>query len=111
MKGYIGVTSREWFMYLSNENHFGEVNFWRKNTNNFKLLTMGEPLFFIVKNEKGVKGERAVLGKAKPISEMAENEETKVEDIVLVCSNCHRMLHRKRPWLTINELKELLVQK
>ncbi|MDO6448998.1 HNH endonuclease [Oceanobacillus profundus] len=44
----------------------------------------------------------------RPISEMTENEETKVDDIALVCANCHRMLHRKRPWLTINKLKELL---
>lgn len=39
---------------------------------------------------------------------MAEGEETKIEDIAIVCSNCHRMLHRKRPWLSINELKQLL---
>lgn len=289
MKGYIGVTSRDWFTYLANANYDGEINFWRKNTNNFRVLEEGEPFFFLVKNEKGVRGERAVLGKAtfvryevltvdgawnkygngngdenkgsfitrmnemfetdklsgkigciiltdfqvfdnpvylstidiefassvvsgksinedeintileygfgtvdkimrkfieldrigvteddegfpegklklkqhlvrernpeviklakeryleehgklvcevcgfdfkeqygdigegyieghhtKPISEMAENEKTKVEDIALVCANCHCMLHRKRPWLTINELKELLVQK
>ncbi|MDM5358814.1 hypothetical protein [Peribacillus sp. ACCC06369] len=64
MKGYIGVTSREWFKYLSNKNNVGEVNFWRKNTNHFNVLTTEEPYFFIVKNENGVKGERAVLGKA-----------------------------------------------
>ncbi|WP_232713355.1 HNH endonuclease [Bacillus xiapuensis] len=45
----------------------------------------------------------------KPISEMVDNEVTKVEDIVLVCANCHCMLHRKRPWFSINELKNLLV--
>ncbi len=44
----------------------------------------------------------------KPISEMSENEQTKVEDIALVCANCHRMLHRKRPWLSITELKNLI---
>jgi len=286
MKGYIGVTSREWFTYLSQNNNIDEVNFWRKNTNNFRVLTEGESFFFLVKNEKRNKGERVVLGKAiferfevlsvdeawnkygigngdeskdsfmrrmnemfetdtnngqigciilsdfklfdnavylsnvgiefknsvvsgkgisatevntineyafgkvesfmrrlneannigftedddgfpegklilkqhlvrernskvikfakeqfiqqhgklfceickfdfiacygdigegyieghhtKPVSEMTENDETKVEDIALVCANCHRMLHRKRPWLTINELKELL---
>lgn len=289
MKGYIGVTAREWFTYLSNSNGMNEVNFWRKNTNNFNVLTTGEPFYFLVKNEIGVRGERAVLGKAtferfevltvseawnkygngngdeskdsfiarmnemfetdtnngqigciilsdfkpfdnavylsevgiefknsvvsgkgitetevniineygfgtvgsvmrklneannigfteddegfpegklilkqhlvrernseviklakerfkqrhgklycevcgfdfvehygdigegyieghhtKPVSEMNENEETKVEDIALVCANCHRMLHRKRPWLSINELKQLLVRK
>jgi hypothetical protein len=286
VNGYIGVTSREWFGYLSVSVGINEVNFWRKNTANFNVLKQGEPFFFLVKNEKGVQGERTVLGKAtyerfevltvneawgryrtsngdedknsfitrmnemfetdkhngrigciilsdfqafnnpvylshiniefknsivsgkaisktevnaileygftnvsnvmrklseidrigyteddegfpegklklkqhlvrernpeviklakelfierhsklfcevcdfdfvehygelgegyieghhtKPISEMAENEETKVEDISLVCANCHRMLHRKRPWLSISELKQLL---
>lgn len=287
MKGYIGVTTREWFTYLSNNEGVNEVNFWRKNTNKFNVLTAGEPFFFLAKNEKSIKGERAVLGKAtyerfevltvneawdrygqgngdedkegfmtrinsmfetdtdngeigciilsdfqpfvtpvylsetdiefqnsvvsgksitetevntiyeygfntvgtimrklneansigfteddegfsegklilkqhlvrernteviklakecflqrhgklfcevcefdfkahygdigegyieghhtKPISEMAENEQTKVEDIALVCANCHRMLHRKRPWLSLSELKGLLI--
>ncbi len=35
-------------------------------------------------------------------------EETKPEDITMVCANCHRMLHRKRPWLTIDELTKLI---
>ncbi|CRK80382.1 HNH endonuclease [Neobacillus massiliamazoniensis] len=287
MRGYIGVTSREWFTYLSGLDNLTEVNFTRKNTNNFNVLTQGEPFFFLVKNELGVSGERAVMGRAiferfekltvdegwdkygkangdgskerfiarrqdmfgnnvdlseigciilsdfqsfnnpvylsdigvlfknsivsgkgitdtevtaileygfttvgnvmrklneadrigftddeegfpegklklkqhlarernpeviklamerflqrhgklicevckfdfkarygeigdgyieghhtKPISEMGEDEETKVEDIALVCSNCHSMLHRKRPWLSVNQLKELFV--
>lgn len=64
LEGYIGVTSREWFTYLSKKEQTGEVNFWRKNTNNFKQLSKGDPFFFLVKNEKGIKGERAVLGTA-----------------------------------------------
>lgn len=43
-----------------------------------------------------------------PVSELSEGHKTKVEDIALVCSNCHRMLHRKRPWLTKEQLKRLL---
>ncbi|MEI4623927.1 HNH endonuclease [Bacillus cereus] len=46
----------------------------------------------------------------KPISEKNKNEVTKVEDTVLVCSNCHRMLHHKRPWLSANQLKDLLAK-
>jgi len=43
-----------------------------------------------------------------PVSELhSGGEETKKEDIALVCSNCHRMLHRRRPWLSIGELKSL----
>lgn len=43
-----------------------------------------------------------------PISDLNENQKTKLEDIVLVCSNCHRMLHRKRPWLKVDQLKKLI---
>jgi len=43
-----------------------------------------------------------------PISELKGEVKTKVEDIALVCSNCHRMLHRKRPWLKMPELKKLI---
>lgn len=32
----------------------------------------------------------------KPLSEITEEVKTKVEDLALVCSNCHRMLHRKK---------------
>ncbi|MCO5235222.1 MAG: HNH endonuclease [Chitinophagaceae bacterium] len=42
-----------------------------------------------------------------PISELTEETATKIEDLALVCSNCHRMLHRRRPWLTIDNLKAI----
>ncbi|PEP90539.1 restriction endonuclease [Bacillus toyonensis] len=40
-----------------------------------------------------------------PVSELKEGSVTKVEDIIMVCANCHRMLHRKRPWLSKDSLK------
>jgi hypothetical protein len=43
-----------------------------------------------------------------PISELSEETVTRVEDMILVCSNCHRMLHRRRPWITIGELHNFL---
>jgi predicted HNH restriction endonuclease len=46
-----------------------------------------------------------------PISNLTEETPTKVEDIALVCSNCHRMLHRRRPWLTLPELSKMNKQK
>ncbi|WP_242977147.1 HNH endonuclease [Clostridium botulinum] len=46
----------------------------------------------------------------KPVSELKEGEKTKVEDIVLLCSNCHKMIHRKRPWLSREKLKTLIVK-
>jgi putative restriction endonuclease len=43
-----------------------------------------------------------------PVSELIEGQETRVEDIGMVCANCHRMLHRRRPWLRLDELKKVL---
>lgn len=44
----------------------------------------------------------------KPVSEMKEGEKTNVKDLAFVCANCHRMLHRRRPWLTIENLGKLI---
>ncbi len=44
----------------------------------------------------------------KPVSAIQENESTKLVDLILLCSNCHRMVHRKRPWLNLRELTELI---
>lgn len=33
---------------------------------------------------------------------------TSISDLVGLCSNCHRMIHRTEPWLTPGELAELL---
>ncbi|MFI6257612.1 HNH endonuclease [Micromonospora zamorensis] len=30
---------------------------------------------------------------------------TKLGDLALICSNCHRMIHRTKPWLTVEELR------
>lgn len=42
-----------------------------------------------------------------PLSEGA-GQKTKLHDLVLVCANCHRMIHAKKPWLTIDELRKTL---
>lgn len=45
----------------------------------------------------------------KPISELGdEGGQTSIDDIALVCANCHRMIHRKKPWLTIAEMKSII---
>ncbi|OBF56733.1 HNH endonuclease [Mycobacterium sp. 852002-53434_SCH5985345] len=33
---------------------------------------------------------------------------TKLSDLILLCANCHRMIHRSAPWLTPDGLRELL---
>lgn len=58
----------------------------------------------------GDRGEGYIEGHhKKPISQMDKGgEETRIKDIALVCSNCHRMLHRMRPLITVEELKNLI---
>lgn len=33
---------------------------------------------------------------------------TSLADLALLCSNCHRMIHRQVPWLTVEDLKALV---
>ncbi len=44
----------------------------------------------------------------KPVSFLTPGEKTKVSDLALVCANCHRMIHRRRPWLSVDELRAKL---
>jgi 5-methylcytosine-specific restriction enzyme A len=41
---------------------------------------------------------------AKPVHALKPGDKTKAEDLHLLCSNCHRMVHAKRPWLTMEQL-------
>lgn len=34
--------------------------------------------------------------------------QTRLTDLALLCSNCHRMIHRTKRWLTVEELKDLV---
>lgn len=43
-----------------------------------------------------------------PLREMEEEAETRQEDLVLLCANCHRMVHRQEPWLTLLDLQNLV---
>jgi 5-methylcytosine-specific restriction protein A len=45
-----------------------------------------------------------------PVSELKTGDRTKIGDLVLVFSYCHRMLHRKRPWLSVDELRAKVVE-
>ena len=45
----------------------------------------------------------------KPVSTLPTTGDTTfVKDLVLLCPNCHRVVHSRRPWLSIEKLKERL---
>lgn len=41
----------------------------------------------------------------KPVHTLGKKGRTKLEELALLCSNCHRMAHRKRTPLTLEELR------
>ncbi len=43
-----------------------------------------------------------------PISMLTGSVKLTVEDIAIVCSNCHRMLHRQ-PWITLEDLQKIII--
>ena len=46
-----------------------------------------------------------------PISELAHDSIVKLVDLAPVCSNCHSMLHRQRPWLQLDQLKAVVAER
>lgn len=44
----------------------------------------------------------------RPLSLLRPGEPTRLSDLRIVCANCHRIIHRARPWLTIAQVREIL---
>ena len=43
-----------------------------------------------------------------PVSELTPNQRKRLQDLSLVCANCHRVIHRRRPWVSVAELSNLV---
>ena len=43
-----------------------------------------------------------------PVTALSGKKKTKIADLALVCSNCHRMLHRGKKLLSITQLKTII---
>jgi len=46
----------------------------------------------------------------KPVAELVPNEGVQLKDLLPVCSNCHRMLHRSYPTMDWKQLKRLVTE-
>jgi 5-methylcytosine-specific restriction protein A len=58
----------------------------------------------------GPRGDRFIeCHHIKPLHEAGERT-TKLADLALVCSNCHRMIHRRSPWPTPADLRSLVIE-
>jgi 5-methylcytosine-specific restriction protein A len=46
-----------------------------------------------------------------PLAEYDAEAPTLLEDLAIVCANCHRMLHRSRPMMKVEDLRSLILQR
>lgn len=44
----------------------------------------------------------------KAVADMKDDEITNIEDVCLVCPNCHRIIHSKIPYFSVSEVKALI---
>jgi hypothetical protein len=45
-----------------------------------------------------------------PLSEVEHATQTRMEDLAILCANCHRVVHLKNPPYTLNQVRSLLAQ-
>ena len=43
-----------------------------------------------------------------PVHTLSQGDITRLEDLALLCANCHRVVHSSRRWLTIDQVKGLI---
>ena len=44
-----------------------------------------------------------------PLSHLDGESPTRLADLAIICANCHRILHRSRPMMTVEELRSLVL--
>jgi len=81
------------------------VSVFKQNLTSFKCCICG----FDFKETYGLIGRGFIEAHhTKPVSTLKEDESVSIKDLIAVCSNCHRMLHRNIPPIDWLKLKELL---
>ena len=65
--------------------------------------------FAVVYGERGVGF--AECHHTIPLADLEENHRTRLTDLAIVCANCHRILHRRSPLLSIAELRAIVKQR
>ncbi|WP_420497540.1 HNH endonuclease [Xenorhabdus griffiniae] len=46
-----------------------------------------------------------------PLHKSDGETRNELSDLAIVCSNCHRMIHRKEPMISIKDLSKIINQK
>ncbi|MFV8343606.1 HNH endonuclease [Flavobacterium sp. XS2P39] len=133
-KGAFGVQRKYWLLklekdFLDNEELLGEFpegkiveRIHKSRERNSKVIEIAKQNF---KNKYGklfchichfdFEEKYGSLGKdfieahhTIPVSKMKTDHKTKPEEIAMLCSNCHKMVHKKRPWLEMENLSNII---
>ena len=97
-------------VHITRERNQGLIKRKKKSVLNETGSLKCEVCSFDFKQVYGALGEGfAECHHVKPVSMLKPNEKTKIKDLAILCANCHRMIHRERPWKTIEELKALIL--
>lgn len=45
----------------------------------------------------------------KPLHTLEPGTKTKLSDLIVACPNCHRLIHASRPWLSVDEVRQIVL--
>ena len=101
--------SRQWVQHFSRERRPEIVNAKKNQVLKATGCLKCEICAFDFKERYGAIGEGFCEVHHKvPLSSLNEETETKLQDLAIVCSNCHRMIHRTKPMSGVNEFKKTI---
>lgn len=64
---------------------------------------------FDFKAKYGERGDGLIeVHHTKPVHTLVEGEKTHIDDLALLCANCHRVVHSSRRWLSVDEVSSLI---
>jgi 5-methylcytosine-specific restriction protein A len=64
---------------------------------------------FVFEKKYGECGKGIIEGHHKhPLHALTPNTKTTLDDLALLCSNCHTLIHAQRPWISLDQLKKLI---
>lgn len=98
-------------LHIARERNYQVISHAKQNFANKNGRVFCQVCGFDFENVYGDLGKGFIEGHHTiAVSDMTSDHKTKIEDIAMVCPNCHRMLHKKRPWLTMNDLNNILIK-
>lgn len=63
---------------------------------------------FDFKKAYGERGEGFIeCHHTRPLHQLEPGGKTRLEDLALLCANCHRIIHVRKPWVSVAELRDL----